>query len=87
MEAYASKLIDLIELKAEKIAKQRVDDMMKHDILYHSLPEDMVIARGIDFYKLFCLMSLAENLMRRPKHFPGNMRRISTAKCLLWSVV
>ena len=82
MQAYAAKLIDLIELKAENIAKQWADDVMKHNRTpsYHSLPKDMVIAQGINFYRLFRRMSLAETLMKRLKHFPGYMPRIYTVK-------
>jgi hypothetical protein len=71
MQAYAAKLIDLIELKAENIAKQWADDVMKHDRTpsYHVLPKDMVIAQGINFYKLFRRMSLAENPYEEAKTF------------------
>ena len=62
MQAYAAKLIDLIELKAENIAKQWAADVMKHNRTpsYSSLPKDRVIERGVEFYKLFRQMSLAE---------------------------
>jgi hypothetical protein len=71
MQAYAAKLIDLIELKAENIAKQWADDVMKHNRTpsYHSLPKDMVIAQGINFYRLFRRMSLAENPYEEAKTF------------------
>jgi hypothetical protein len=54
MQAYTTKLIDLIESKAEGIAGQWAADVMKHDRTpsYHSLPKDMVIEQGTDFYKL-----------------------------------
>jgi len=62
MQAYAAKLIDLIELKAEKIAKQWAVDVRKHNRTpsYSSLPLDRVIERGVDFYRLFRQMSLAD---------------------------
>jgi hypothetical protein len=71
MQAYATKLIDLIESKAEGIARQWAADVMKHDRTpsYHSLPKDMVIEQGIDFYKLFRRMSLAENSYEEAKTF------------------
>jgi hypothetical protein len=71
MQAYATKLIDLIESKAESIAKQWADDVMKHNRTpsYHSLPKEMVIEQGIDFYKLFRRMSLAENSYEEAKTF------------------
>ena len=71
MQAYAARLIDLIELKAENIAKQWADDVMKHDRTpsYHFLPQDMVIAQGINFYRLFRRMSLAENPYEEAKTF------------------
>jgi hypothetical protein len=71
MQSYASKLIDLIESKAEDIARQWAADVMKHDRTpsYHSLPKDMVIEQGIDFYKLFRRMSLAENSYEEAKTF------------------
>jgi len=62
MQAYAAKLIDLIELKAENIAKQWATDVMKHNRTpsYSKLKQDRVIERGVDFYRLFRQMSLAE---------------------------
>jgi hypothetical protein len=62
MQAYAAKLIDLIELKAENIAKQWATDVMKHNRTpsYSSLPQDRVIERGVEFYRLFRQMSLAD---------------------------
>jgi len=71
MQAYASKLIDLIESKAEGIAKQWTADVMKHDRTpsYHSLSKDMVIEQGIKFYKLFRRMSLAESPYEEAKTF------------------
>ena len=44
---------------------------MKHDRTpsYHSLPKDMVIEQGTDFYKLFRRMSLAENSYEEAKTF------------------
>jgi hypothetical protein len=62
MQAYAAKLIDLIELKAENIAKQWAIDVMKHNRTpsYSSLPQDRVIERGVEFYRLFRQMSLAD---------------------------
>jgi hypothetical protein len=61
MQAYAAKLIDLIELKAENISKQWATDVMKHARTpsYRSLPLDRVIERGVNFYMLFRKMSLA----------------------------
>jgi hypothetical protein len=71
MQAYAAKLIDLIESKAENIAKQWATDVMKHDRTpsYHSLSKDMVIEQGTDFYRLFRRMSLAENPYEEAKTF------------------
>ena len=71
MQTYASKLIDLIESKADGIAGQWAADVMKHDRSpsYHSLPKDMVLEQGIDFYKLFRRMSLAENSYEEAKTF------------------
>jgi hypothetical protein len=71
MQSYASKLIDLIESKAESIAKQWAADVMKHERTpsYHSLSKDMVIEQGIDFYKLFRRISLAENSYEEAKTF------------------
>jgi len=71
MQTYASKLIDLIESKADGIAGQWAADVMKHDRTpsYHSLPKDMVLEQGIDFYKLFRRMSLAENSYEEAKTF------------------
>jgi hypothetical protein len=71
MQSYAAKLIDVIESKAENIARQWADDVMKHKRTpsYHSLPKEMVIERGIDFYKLFRRMSMAENPYEEAKTF------------------
>ena len=71
MQAYAAKLIDLIELKAENIAKQWATDVMKHNRTpsYRSLPQDRVIERGVEFYKLFRQMSLADNSYEAAKTF------------------
>lgn len=71
MQAYAAKLIDLIESKAEKIAAQWAADVMKHNRTpsYHSLPKDMVIEQGINFYRLFRRMSLAESPYEEAKTF------------------
>ena len=62
MQAYAAKLIDLIEIKAENIARQWATDVMKHNRTpsYNSLPQDRVIERGVEFYRLFRQMSLAD---------------------------
>jgi hypothetical protein len=69
--SYATKLIDLIESKAEKIAKQWAADVMKHNRTpsYHSLPQDRVIEQGINFYRLFRQMSLAESSYEEAKTF------------------
>jgi len=82
MQAYASKLIDLIDSKAEGIARQWAADVMKHDRTpsYHSLPKDMVIEQGIDFYKLFRRMSLAENSYEEAKTFSWKYAEVSTGK-------
>jgi hypothetical protein len=71
MQAYAAKLIDLIELKAENIAKQWATDVMKHNRTpsYSSLPQDRVIERGVEFYRLFRQMSLAEIPYEAAKSF------------------
>ncbi|PKN39009.1 MAG: hypothetical protein CVU62_02080 [Deltaproteobacteria bacterium HGW-Deltaproteobacteria-2] len=71
MQAYAAKLIDLIESKAENIARQWADDVMKHNRTpsYHRLPKEMVIEQGTDFYRLFRRMSLAENSYEEAKSF------------------
>ncbi|MCE5211540.1 MAG: hypothetical protein LLG40_08300 [Deltaproteobacteria bacterium] len=71
MQAYAAKLIDLIETKAANIAGQWADDVMKHNRTpsYHSLPRNMVIEQGTEFYKLFRRMSLAENPYEEAKTF------------------
>jgi len=71
MQAYAAKLVDLIDSKSESIAKQWADDVMKHNRTpsYHSMPIKMVIEQGIDFYKLFRRMSLAENPYEEAKTF------------------
>jgi hypothetical protein len=71
MQAYAAKLIDLIELKAENIASQWATDVMKHNRTpsYSSLPQDRVIERGVEFYRLFRQMSLAEIPYEAAKSF------------------
>jgi hypothetical protein len=71
MQAYAAKLIDLIESKAENISKQWAKDVMTHSRTpsYHSLPKDMVIEQGINFYRLFRQMSLAEIPYEEAKTF------------------
>ncbi|MBN1363727.1 MAG: DUF4118 domain-containing protein [Syntrophaceae bacterium] len=71
MQAYAAKLIELIELKAENISKQWAADVMKHERTpsYHSLPQEMVIEQGTDFYRLFRRMSLAQNPYEEAKTF------------------
>jgi hypothetical protein len=73
MQAYAAKLIDTIESKAESIAEQWTVDVMKHNRTpsYHSLPKDIVIEQGINFYKLFRKMSLDENPFEGAKTFSG----------------
>src|SRR4030065_1734437 len=69
--SYATKLIDLIESKAEKIAKQWAADVMKHNRTpsYHSLRKDLVIEQGVNFYRLFRQMSLAEIPYEEAKNF------------------
>ena len=69
--SYATKLIDLIESKAEKIAKQWAADVMKHNRTpsYHSLRKDLVIEQGVNFYRLFRQMSLAEVPYEEAKNF------------------
>jgi len=71
MQAYAAKLIDLIESKAEKIARQWADDVIKNKRTpsFHSLSKEMVIEQGVDFYRLFRRMSLAENPYEEAKTF------------------
>jgi hypothetical protein len=71
MQAYAAKLIDLIELKAENIARQWAADVMKHNRTpsYSSLPQDRVIERGVDFYMLFRKISLADVPFEAAKTF------------------
>jgi hypothetical protein len=71
MQAYAAKLIDLIELKAENIAKQWATDVMKHNRTpsYSLLPLDRVIERGVNFYMLFRKMSLADIPFEAAKTF------------------
>ena len=71
MQAYAAKLIDLIELKAENIAKQWATDVMKHNRTpsYSSLPLDRVIERGVEFYRLFRKIFLADNSYEAAKSF------------------
>jgi hypothetical protein len=71
MQAYTTKLIDLIESKAEGIAGQWAADVMKHvrTPSYHSLAKDVVLEQGIDFYKLFRRMALAENSYEEAKTF------------------
>ncbi|HDQ03922.1 MAG TPA: hypothetical protein ENN23_05040 [Deltaproteobacteria bacterium] len=71
MQAYAAKLINLIESKAESIAKQWAADVVKHNRTpsYHSLPKEMVIEQGIKFYRLFRQMSLAEVPYNEAKNF------------------
>jgi len=71
MQAYAAKLIDLIESKSENIARQWADDVVKHNRTpsYHSLPKEMVVEQGVGFYKLFRRMSLAENPYEEAKSF------------------
>ena len=69
--SYATKLIDLIESKAENIAKQWTADVMKHSRTpsYHSLRKDMVLEQGINFYRLFRQMSLADVPYEEAKSF------------------
>jgi hypothetical protein len=71
MQAYAAKLIDLIESKAENIARQWADDVMKHKRTpsFHSLSKELVIEQGVNFYKLFRRMSMAENPYEEAKTF------------------
>jgi hypothetical protein len=71
MQAYAAKLIDLIESKAENIARQWADDVMKHSRTpsFHILSKDMVIEQGVDFYKLFRRMAMADNPYEEAKSF------------------
>jgi hypothetical protein len=62
MQSYATKLFDLIELKAEKIAAQWAAGVMKHSRTpsFSSLPKEEVIELGIKFYRDFRQMSLVE---------------------------
>jgi hypothetical protein len=71
MQAYATKLIDLIESKAEGIAQQWAKDVMTHSRTpaYHFLPKDMVIEQGAAFYRLFRQMSLSEIPYEEAKTF------------------
>lgn len=71
MQAYAAKLIDLIESKSENIARQWADDVMKHNRTpsYHHMPKEMVVEQGTAFYKLFRRMALAANPYEEAKTF------------------
>jgi hypothetical protein len=71
MQSYAAKLIDLIEIKSENIARLWAADVMTHDrtLSYHFLPKDMVTGQGADFYKLFRRMSIAEKPYEEAKTF------------------
>lgn len=71
MKAYTTKLIDLIESKAENIARQWADDVMKHTRTpsYHSLPKEMVIDQGIIGYRLFRRAAMAEDPYKEAKTF------------------
>jgi len=71
MQAYAAKLINLIESKAENIAKQWAADVMKHNRTpsYHSLSKDLVVEQGVNFYRLFRQMSQAEVPYEEAKSF------------------
>jgi hypothetical protein len=71
MQAYAAKLIDLIEIKSEKIARQWADDVVKNKRTpsFHTLSKETIIEQGVDFYKLFRRMSMAENPYEEAKTF------------------
>ena len=71
MQTYAAKLIDLIESKAENIAKQWAADVMKHSRTpsYHALSRELVVEQGVNFYRLFRQMSLAEVPYEEAKSF------------------
>ncbi len=71
MQSYAAKLIDVIESKSENIARQWADEVMKHSRTpsFHALAKSMVIEQGVDFYKLFRRMSMAENPFEEAKTF------------------
>jgi hypothetical protein len=71
MQAYATKLIDLIELKAEGIARQWATDVMKHSRTpsYSSLTSDEVVEQGVKFYHLFRQMALADVPYESAKSF------------------
>jgi len=71
MQSYAAKLIDLIESKSQNIARQWADDVMQHPRTpsFHGLAKSVVIEQGVDFYKLFRRMSMAENPYEEAKTF------------------
>lgn len=55
MKAYATKLIDLTEYNAEKIAKQWAKDVRTNNKTqaYHGAPEERIIRQAVDFYHHF----------------------------------
>ena len=55
MQAVATKLIDVTETNAEKIARQWFADVRKNPKTpsYHTLAEDRAIPQAVDFYSKF----------------------------------
>jgi hypothetical protein len=63
MKAYATKLIDLTETKAEDMARQWAADVRKNHRTpsYHGLPNDKLIDQAVSFYKNFRQMFFTES--------------------------
>lgn len=62
MKAFATKLIDLTQKNAEKIATQWAKDVKTNarTYTYHDAPEDKIILQATDFYRNFQMMFFHE---------------------------
>jgi hypothetical protein len=63
MKAFATKLIDLTQKNAEKIATQWAKDVKTNarTYTYHDAPEDKIILQATDFYRYFQEMFFHES--------------------------
>ncbi|MFH1080178.1 MAG: hypothetical protein V1766_07960 [Pseudomonadota bacterium] len=71
MKAYATKLIDLTENNAEKIARQWARDVKANEKTqaYHGAAEEQIIRQAIEFYQHFREMFVHDTPYKRTEKF------------------
>jgi len=71
MKAYATKLIDLTEHNAEKIARQWAKDVSTNakTHAYHGAPEERIIRQAVEFYHNFREMFINDEPYKQAEKF------------------